>query len=258
VILRYVIFVDGSNLIGSLKRIDVRIANYEQFFKMVFRKAVDIQETLLINGQNVAHQLTRIYWYALGSIDGMDVNDTDFERRQRDVFNRNDDMKRKYLALSRLEHPQASESELGDYAWKSCFAESKSWYEDRVRLIDSMRSFFRGLRNKIDCLDVIECGHWKVDFLGRTLTEKGIDTSLAIDMVTLLNNFDVGLIISGDADAIPSINYAKRAGKQIGAVEIIKGSLQEKLERQGRQFSSRLRVVSDFVIQLFETDLQSD
>src|SRR3712207_8832405 len=49
----------------------------------------------------------------------------------------------------------------------------------------------------------------KVDLLHHTLNEKGLDTSLAVDMVALQDTYDVALLISGDADGIPGINYVK-------------------------------------------------
>ncbi|MGC8774968.1 MAG: NYN domain-containing protein, partial [Chlorobaculum sp.] len=101
-------------------------------------------------------------------------------------------------------------------------------------------------------IEIIESGHWKVDLLRKRVTEKGIDTSLAVDLVTLVNSYDVAVVISGDADMIPSINYAKQQGKHIAVVDIINGYPPEK---KGRQSSSRLKSHSDFTVPIYEMNL---
>ena len=82
--------------------------------------------------------------------------------------------------------------------------------------------------------------------------EKGLDTRLAVDMVTQIQHYDVAVLVSGDADAIPSLNHIKREGKQVCVIEFIKGYPPE---FRGRQSSSRLKVAADFVAQIYEMDL---
>ena len=93
---------------------------------------------------------------------------------------------------------------------------------------------------------------WKVDFLHRTVTEKGLDASLAVDMVALADNYDVALVLSGDADSIPSINYIKTRDKHVGVVEFVSGYPPEK---KGKSFSSRLGLAADFVVRIYEMSL---
>ena len=69
-----------------------------------------------------------------------------------------------------------------------------------------------------------EHGHWKVNFLHKWVEEKGLDTSLAVDMVALQDNYDVAVVMSGDADNIPSIRHMKGRGTHIAAVEFVNGS----------------------------------
>jgi uncharacterized LabA/DUF88 family protein len=99
---------------------------------------------------------------------------------------------------------------------------------------------------------VIECGHWKVDLLKRAVFEKGLDTRLAVDMVTMVKNYDVALLVSGDADNIPSMDYVKARGKHVGVVEFLGGYPPEK---KGGSFSSRLKLTADFIVQIYEMDL---
>ena len=71
-------------------------------------------------------------------------------------------------------------------------------------------------------------------------------------MVALQDNYDVAVVMSGDADNIPSIRHMKGRGKHIAAVEFVNGSPPES---KGRSFSSRLKEHADFVIQIYETEL---
>ena len=84
------------------------------------------------------------------------------------------------------------------------------------------------------------------------MEEKGLDTSLAVDMVALQENYDVAVVVSGDADSIPSIRHLKSRNKHIADVEFISGSPPE---TKGRTFSSRLKEHADFVIRIYETEL---
>ena len=91
-----------------------------------------------------------------------------------------------------------------------------------------------------------------MNFLHKWVEEKGLDTSLAVDMVALQDNYDVAVVMSGDADGIPSICHMKSRDKHIAAVEFVNGSPPE---NKGRLFSSRLKEHADSVIRIYETEL---
>jgi len=97
-----------------------------------------------------------------------------------------------------------------------------------------------------------EAGHWKVDFIRKWVDEKALDTSLAVDMVTFGHNYNVGIVVFGDADSIPSVRYMKNKEQHIGVIEFIKGSPPE---ARGRTSSSRLKEHADFVTRIYETEL---
>jgi uncharacterized LabA/DUF88 family protein len=42
---------------------------------------------------------------------------------------------------------------------------------------------------------------WKVNFLHKWVEKKGVDPSLAVDMVALQDNYDVAVVMSGDTDS---------------------------------------------------------
>ena len=76
----------------------------------------------------------------------------------------------------------------------------RQWYDGKRQILAGMRSFHQGIRIRTNLIDVYEHGHWKVNFLHKWVEEKGLDTSLAVDMVALQDNYDVAVVMSGDAD----------------------------------------------------------
>ena len=67
----------------------------------------------------------------------------------------------------------------------------------------------------------------------------------------MTDSYDVAVVLSGDADMLPSINHAKKhKGKQIGIVE-----LKNDDDSRGQQSSARLRNHADFVVSIGKTEL---
>lgn len=52
---------------------------------------------------------------------------------------------------------------------------------------------------------------------GTTLIQKGVDTLLATDMVSMafLGHYDIAFLVTGDGDLAPAVEAVKAAGKQI-------------------------------------------
>ena len=138
-----------------------------------------------------------------------------------------------------------------DEAWELCFAETREWYDGKRRALERKKRFYHGVQSATDFVEIRQEGHWKVDLLHHNLTEKGLDTSMAVDMVALGDTYDVALLISGDADGIPGINYVKGMAKHVGVVEFRRGSRDD----SAKGASSRLKIAADFVVQVFEADL---
>ncbi len=249
---RFAIFVDGSNLYGTLKYLGVTIDDYGWLYRYVFDKAIEEWRASFSPGFSPPAQLCRIYWYAVGKIDAWDLPSPKAQTHLRQRFEEDRDVKRAYMALSGPKFPGAAQDKIANEAWASCFSEFQEWYSHKCRLLDGMKRFYHAVRARSDYIDIIECGRWKVDLLHRVLDEKGIDTSLAVDMIALKDTYDVALVISGDADMIPSINYVKTWGKHVAAVEFLKGYPPEK---RGKQFSSHLKLAADFVVQIYEMDM---
>jgi len=250
---RFALFVDGSNLVGCCRDMAVKIDDYQSFYRFIYEQSVDVWKEA-VAAVSPATQLRRVYWYEIGSMDEWDLNDPKNQAYLRERFDADRETKRGYMAVVGPKMPGEPQDKVTQEAWSLCFKEFREWYQKKRDLLDGMKRFQHAVRTGTDLIDIIPSGHWKVDFLTRTLTEKGVDASLAVDMVALADNYDVAIVFSGDADSIPSINYLKRQNKHIGAVEFVSGYPPEK---KGKAFSSRLKLAVDFVVRIYEMDLVS-
>lgn len=250
---RFAIFCDGSNLFGSLRKINLKVTDYQEFYKLIFEESVKswLSCTSLEKSSSPA-LLQRIYWYVLGDIDYISTSDPKFHAQMKEQFDQDKVLKRSFMAIAGEKLKIPDQEKINLEAWKTCFNEAEAYYNYRAEQVEGMKRFYHGVRSSTNFIDIVECGHWKVDFLNKSVSEKGLDTQLAVDMIALADQYDVALVISGDADSIPSVNYAKKLGKQVATIEFIKGYPPE---HRGKQFSSRLKAASDFVVQIFEMDL---
>jgi uncharacterized LabA/DUF88 family protein len=250
--IRFAIFVDGSNLFGCLRDMNLRVEDYQGFYRYIFDEAVGVWRETAAAATLPPLQLRRVYWYEVGSIDEWDLADPKAQVHLHERFENDREQKRAYFALAGEKLKGASQEAVAKEAWAMCFREFQDWYEKKRSTLEGMRRFHHAIRGSTDFVDVVECGHWKVDFLHRTVTEKGLDASLAVDMVALADNYDVALVLSGDADSIPSINYIKTRNKHVGVVEFVSGYPPD---RKGKSFSSRLGLAADFVVRIYEMSL---
>lgn len=251
--LRFVTFVDGSNLDGVLKHLNLRVDDYGSFYRHIFEQSVhDWGRTFAEGSPWPAAQHSRIYWYVVGKMDEWDLSDPKAESRLRSRFEMNMRLRDSYIeeVLRRL--PDCPPERRLEEAWNTCFAETREWYDGKRRALERKKRFYHGVQAATDFVEIRQEGHWKVDLLHHTLNEKGLDVSLAVDMIALLDTYDVALLISGDADGIPGINYVKNRAKHVGVVEFRRGA---PTEFATKGTSSRLKIAADFVVQVYEADL---
>jgi len=70
-----------------------------------------------------------------------------------------------------------------------------------------------------DRIEVRRSGSITFDlFANRFGTEKGVDTQLATDLIVLADNYEVAIVVSGDADYLPPITAIKGRGKLVYSV----------------------------------------
>src|SRR5262249_41966357 len=251
--LRFVTFVDGSNLDGVLKLLNLRVDDYGSFYRHVFEQSVQYWGRTFADGSPwPTAQHSRIYWYVVGKMDEWDLSDPKAEARLRSRFELNPRLRDSYAEDIARRLPEIPLERRADEAWNICFAETRDWYDGKRRALERKKRFYHGVQAATDFVEIRQEGHWKVDLLHHSLNEKGLDTSLAVDMIALMNTYDVALLISGDADGIPGINYVKGQSKHVGVIEFRRGS---QADSPLRGAWSRLKIAADFVVQIFEADL---
>lgn len=68
--------VDGSNLYGSLSSMGVLVDDYQQFFRYVMDDArLCLEATRLSRSDDIADEISHIYWYVVASMDDWDLAD---------------------------------------------------------------------------------------------------------------------------------------------------------------------------------------
>ncbi len=249
---RFALFVDGSNLFGALKALNVEVQDYEKLYGYIFEQARSVWRQVARTGDGATAELRRVYWYVVGSIDEWDLSLPQSQTALRNAFAKDKEIRDYWLSVAGKATPGLTAVTLDDKAWALCANDFGDWYQKKRTILDGMRRFYQGVRISTDLIDIIEGGHWKVNFLHKWVEEKGLDTTLAVDMVALQENYDLALVLSGDADSIPSIRHVKSRNKHVAAVEFVSGSPPE---AKGRTFSSRLREHADFVVRVYETEL---
>ena len=224
--LRFVTFVDGSNLDGVLEAFEPPCRR----LRLVLSPRVRAERAATGAGRSPrvrpgpSAQHSRIYWYVVGKMDEWDLNDPKAEARLRSRFELNPRLRDSYLEDVGPAAARPAPDRRIDEAWNLCFAETREWYEGKRRALERKKRFYHGVQAATDFVEIRQEGHWKVDLLHHTLNEKGLDTSLAVDMVALQDTYDIALLISGDADGIPGINYVKGRSKHVGVAEFRRGA----------------------------------
>ena len=251
---RFVTFVDGSNLDGVLKHLSLRVDDYGSFYRHLFEESVQNWGRTFADGSPwESAQHSRIYWYVVGKMDEWDLSDPKAESRLRTRFELNPRLRDGYIDDIMHRKPDLAPEKRLEEAWLLCFNETRDWYENKRRALERKKRFYHGVQAATDFVEIRQEGHWKVDLLHHTLNEKGLDTSLAVDMVALQETYDIAILITGDADGIPGINYVKGRSKHVGVVEFRRGSAVDFPPNKGA--SSRLKIAADFVVQVYEADL---
>jgi len=232
----------------------VEVEDYQAFFNYLYKAAEQQWRSSVSAGQGTDTLLQRIYWYQVGSIDDWNLDDAQAQAYLRERFDDSKQLKAGYMAAAGKTLAGQNQEAVARKAWSLCFDELRAWYEVKNKALEGMRRFHHAVQSSTDLIDILEVGHWKVDFFSHSCEEKGLDTRLAVDMIALEGSYDVAVVVSGDADSIPSIDLMKRRGKHVGAVEFVRGYPPE---RKGEGFSSKIKLSADFVARVYEMELVS-
>lgn len=85
---RFLVFVDGSNLVGVLRRMNLRVDNYEVFYRHILDAAAKIWRSTFEPHATPMPQLHRVNRYEVGSIDDWNLSDPKAQATLRDLFER--------------------------------------------------------------------------------------------------------------------------------------------------------------------------
>ena len=257
--LRFVTFVDGSNLDGVLKHLNLRVDDYGSFYRHVFEQSVQYWGRTFADGCPwPSAQHSRIYWYVVGKMDEWDLNDPKAEARLRqDRFELNPRLRDSYLEdISSPPSRTPPRPPRNEEAWNLCFArDPRVVREQAAGGSERKKRFYHGVQAATDfVVEIRQEGHWKVDLLHHTLNEKGLDTSLAVDMVAAPGHV---------RHRHPDLGRRRRHRDQLrqGAARSTSGSPSSR--RGATRPTSRpkgprrphLKIAADFVVQVYEADL---
>lgn len=249
---KFATFVNGSNLFGSFKYLDVYVNDYETLYRYVYDQTVARwHETFFLHGAEPLTQLLRVYWYVVDSMDEWDLANPRTRQYLFERFQDDRDVKTRWMAeAARLQTGDAAKIEQA--AFTMCVNDLTHWYEKRQSILSGMNRFYHAVESASDFIEIRRCGRWKVDILHKTVTERGLDVQLAVDMLSFSPNYDVASIVAGDADGIPSVEYIKALGKQVATIEMLRGGHPD---GKPKVFASRLKTSSDFTVPVYEQDL---
>lgn len=124
---RFAVFVDGSNLFGSLKSMNLEVDDYEALYGYVFMEAHTACAGTTHQTDRVASHLQRVYWYAVGSIDDWDLSLAQSQTALRSAFSRGREIRDSWLAITGRANTGLTGQALEDKAWAACFADFRQW-----------------------------------------------------------------------------------------------------------------------------------
>ncbi len=210
--LRTVIFIDGQNFRNSLRsfrfssdpphpqtpqyQLEELHFDWSKFFKAVIDKFDE--------STGWEHQLIRVYWYFARDISPWE------ERR---------DLAQRVVDRYHLEVDGLTVQKVVDLA--------QEWYRRERSYFESLREKrFENIQRDVNFLEFKYVGQYvvrpftpyrgvtlsddgKIQYRGRQQGEKGVDTGIAVDMISKMPYYDTAILISGDSDFIPVVGYLK-------------------------------------------------
>lgn len=244
---RVCVFVDGENFRYSLTALFAD--NRYEFSKSDYLPNADWKQFFghLLDDQ--PWELIRVYWYVTRDIDIWPSNVPfawDDKRQFIKKHKIDDKLRSQGVKDVDLERPglKAAESTL-DRRKKAILSRHDGWSKVQV-----------AIERNNDQLEFRRFGSISFNLVNNRFgREKGVDTQLATDLVTLADIYDVALIVSGDADYIPPVTAVKNLGKLVYSVSFLNQD-GEKLpggaKRLERRVDGRIELEFDNVRELLD------
>ena len=159
-------------------------------------------------------ELARAYWYVTREIDFWPYK-IPYEWRERE----------KFLMDNRI-MTRLNEQGINFPKGKEGLRQVKEELQKRRQAIQKRANGWQQVHTAIERrynqIQFQRVGSIRYDLVERSFgNEKGVDTQLATDMITLSNIYDIALLVSGDADYIPPVSAVKNMGKLVYSVSFL-------------------------------------
>ena len=234
---RACIFVDGENFRFSLK--DLFQSGRFTYGKSDYLPQADWHQFFTSISARFNCELLRTYWYVVEHVDcrpyKVPHSWTDKER----VLSRwyGERVRACTTADERRQVLRAIEHEL-EKSRRAIEGRARGWREVQAS-IESNNDQLEFRRSGSIPYDLVTCQFG---------VEKGVDTQLTTDMITLSDIFDAAIIFSGDADYLPPVAAIKMKGKLVYSVSF--------LDEKGRQLPGGARRLSNAVDSRVDLDFE--
>ena len=211
---RVCIFVDGENFRFSLGNL-FRDGTY-RFRAHDYLPEADWHGFFQALCARPGWELVRVYWYVTREIDYWPYK-VPFEWEKKERFLRGRGIL-KHLTDQGCRFAEGNEG----------LREAEKVLHQRRQAIqkraDGWQAIHASIERRYDQIQFQSFGTIRYDLVERSFgTEKGVDTQLATDLITLSDIYDVALLVSGDADYIPPVAAVKNMGKLVYSVSFLTG-----------------------------------
>jgi uncharacterized LabA/DUF88 family protein len=224
--LKTVVFVDGNNFKNNLRAfhfysnnprsryhnryfaLDEKHFDWKQFFDNVIRKYAD--------STGHEYRLVRVYWYNAASIRPYEPLEV--------LIN-------SVLEVCRRRYPEITAAQIRTL--------SEDWYNREKGYFEAAKEVYRHIQNTYGFIEFKYVGEYVVKpftvyrlernadntylYQGTKEGEKGVDVGITVDMIAKMGYYDVGILVSGDADFIPVVCHLKDSLKYVYQFSIAKG-----------------------------------
>ncbi len=251
-ILKTVIFIDGQNFKKDLQKFRFKAAGHnlpeyrldEKHFlwEDFFRQAISV----LSDQTRIPHRLLRVYWYNTQATTPLHR----FDRAVKDIIDQ-------YREI----YPDLTPSLVESLAQR--------WHQHQRELLSRAKEeVFDDIQKRTSFLEFKYVGQlvlrpYKVKELlrdkeregsflyqGTVEGEKGVDIGITIDMISKMAHYDAAVLISGDTDFIPLIQYLKDSLKLVYSLSLSRGE-----QGQLQLFSPQIKNAVDYFLVVPEKDM---
>ncbi len=209
--LKTVVFVDGQNFRHNLRdfhfrsnpphpnnpeyRLDEKHFRWQDFFQDALNKFDHVT--------GWEHQLARVYWYYAENITPWVPNLRRAQRIVEDYGHRIPELTVE-LVIQKAQEWHEHESRRFYQLRKSVFAEiqQNTNFLEFKYVGQYIVQPFRPFRLEYDY-------DGNITFQGTQIGEKGVDIGMSVDMISMMDNYDVAILVSGGSDFYPVVRYLK-------------------------------------------------